>query len=99
MLKCALKGLQVAVKTLIFSSHTKGSQSHLNALKEAALSKSISHTNVVATYYCDLKPVQVGCECSLYSFSTFTTIKMTDKICLHHHDFFAVPVVSIMLSR
>ncbi len=30
------------------------------ALMEAALSSSIFHTNLVTTYTCDLKPVQVG---------------------------------------
>ena len=55
-----MQGLPVAVKTLFFSSHCKGPKGHENVLREAALSKSISHPNIVATYYCDLKPVEVG---------------------------------------
>ena len=36
-----------------------------SVLMEAALSKSISHPNVVATYNCDLKPVPVSEEQAL----------------------------------
>ena len=49
----------MAVKSLLFTSHSldvAGDKTQ-GVLMEAALSKSISHPNVVATYSCDLKPV------------------------------------------
>lgn len=48
------QGLQVAVKTVLFST---ASVNRRLALQEAALSKSISHPNIVATYAVDAKPL------------------------------------------
>jgi predicted Ser/Thr protein kinase len=46
------QGIPVAVKSVVFSAARKQM-----ALQEAALSRSISHPNVVATYAYDLKPI------------------------------------------
>lgn len=46
------------MKTLTLTSDAVTQGRHA-ALMEAALSKSIFHTNVVTTYTCDLKPVHV----------------------------------------
>lgn len=50
------QGLPVAVKTVLFST---ASINRRLALQEAALSKSISHPNIVATYAVDAKPLGV----------------------------------------
>ncbi len=50
------QGLAVAVKTILFQ---ESSYSRRVALQEAALSKSISHPNIVATYAVDARPIGV----------------------------------------
>ncbi len=45
----------MAVKSLVFSTHRRQM-----ALKEAALSKSICHGNIVATYAYDLQPLTLS---------------------------------------
>ena len=59
------QGLPVAVKSLLLTIHSSDESScdpdkkaH-GVLMEAALSKTISHPNVVATYSCDLRPITV----------------------------------------
>jgi predicted Ser/Thr protein kinase len=49
------QGLPVAVKSVVFSAARKQM-----ALQEAALSRSVSHPNVVATYAYDIKPLFLG---------------------------------------
>ena len=49
----------MAVKSLMFSSYSTGPGSCQNALMEAALSKSISHPHIVATYSSDVKAMPV----------------------------------------
>lgn len=46
------RGLPVAVKSVVFNGARKQM-----ALQEAALSRSISHPSIVATYAYDLKPI------------------------------------------
>ncbi len=48
------QGLAVAVKSVVFSAARKQMAMH-----EAALSRSISHPNVVATYAYDVKPLSL----------------------------------------
>ena len=52
----------MAIKTIIFSGHNNvgGVSKSRVVLMEAALSKSISHPNIVATYACELKAVPVS---------------------------------------
>ncbi|GFR47604.1 hypothetical protein Agub_g9339 [Astrephomene gubernaculifera] len=48
------QGLEVAVKTLVFSA---SSENRRRALQEAALCQSINHRNIVATYAVDVQPL------------------------------------------
>jgi len=54
------KGLNVAVKTVLFTEHTGGEElpQKARAILEAAVSTSMSHKNIVSTYHYDIKPVR-----------------------------------------
>ncbi|KAF5825549.1 hypothetical protein DUNSADRAFT_8763 [Dunaliella salina] len=58
------KGLDVAVKTVLFTEHTEGSNlpQKARAILEAAVSASMSHPNIVPTYHYDIKPIRAHHE-------------------------------------
>ena len=54
------KGLMVAVKTITFQDRMVGGDKGQNtAIMEAAISSSMAHPSVVATYYHEVKPMKV----------------------------------------
>lgn len=63
------KSLEVAIKTVIFSSKGGDAETHRVA-KEAAIASNLSHQNVVATYSHDIVDVQKssGPELGIYKF-------------------------------
>ena len=69
--KCAgqWRGLDVAIKTVIFSS-SQGDQQTQVVASEAAIASNLSHKNVVATYNHDILDVAkaVGNELGVYKF-------------------------------
>ncbi len=59
MYKGTWKGIVVAIKTITFQDKVfGGDKAQSKALMEAAISGSILHPNLVATYSHDLKPLQ-----------------------------------------
>ena len=69
--KCAgqWRGLDVAIKTVIFSS-SQGDQQTQVVASEAAIASNLSHKNIVATYNHDILDVAkaVGPELGVYKF-------------------------------
>lgn len=50
--------VQVAVKTVTFQERSSGGGAQARAIAEAAITFSLSHPNVIATYFHEIKPLQ-----------------------------------------
>jgi hypothetical protein len=63
------RGLEVAVKAIVFSCDAAGEEANIIA-KEAAIASNLAHRNVVATYSYDVLDVTqaTGCELGICKF-------------------------------
>ena len=77
------RGLDVAIKTVIFSSNQSDQQTQVVAT-EAAIASNLSHKNIVATYHHDILDVAkaVGNELGVYKFYLIQ-VRLTCRSCCH----------------